>query len=148
MNQLVVKHVTRRHVLVASRLFALPLTMISRLAELMALPSVIVQARQQPTPIECPQEGNRILNVLSSCFEKPTSAQNGNEDVQRTSSEIDKKPSFGLRLRKRRQDPQHSKNIYAPAIPSSRNAFASRQTRASARKALSQAPRTSPARPC
>jgi hypothetical protein len=37
------------------------------------------------------------------------SAQNENEDVRRTSSEIDKKPSLGLRSRKRRQNPQHSR---------------------------------------
>ena len=48
------------------------------------------------------------MNVLSNCLVKQMSAQNENEDVRRTSSEIDK-PSLGLRSRKRRQNPQHSR---------------------------------------
>ena len=58
--------------------------------------------------------------------------RNWNEDLRRTSSEIDEKRSLELRLRERRQDPQHSKNTYVPAIQLSRNYFIYRQTRASA----------------
>jgi hypothetical protein len=77
------------------------------------------------------------LHVLSNCFEKQKSEQSRSEDVRRTSSEIDKKPSLALRSREGRQDPQHLKNTYVPAIHFSRNHFVSRQTRASAHKAPS-----------
>jgi hypothetical protein len=79
---------------------------------------------------------------------KPTSGQNKSDDVRRTSIEIDKKPSLALRSRERRQDPLHSKNTYVPAIHVSQNRFVSRETRASAHRAPSPAPRTNPARPC
>jgi hypothetical protein len=44
---------------------------------LMGLPNIIftIQLNNNPTPSECPLGGNRILRVLSSCFEKQRSGQ-------------------------------------------------------------------------
>jgi hypothetical protein len=96
---------------------------------------------------EIKRKPTRGLNMSEGVQRKPMSAQNRNEDVRRTSSEIDKKPSLELRLRDRRQDQQHSKNTYMPAIHFSQNHFVFRQTRASAHRAPSPAPRTNPAQP-
>jgi len=127
----------------------------------------IFRSITSPTPSKWPPGRNQILRILSSCFErqwseqsrsedvlrkqsetkrKPMREQNWNDDALRMRGEIDKKPSLVPRSRERRQDPQHSKTTYVPAIPS-RNHFVSRQTRASAHRAPSPAPRTSPARP-
>jgi hypothetical protein len=96
---------------------------------------------------EIDRKPTKGLNMSEGVQRKLMSAQNRHEDVRRTSSEIDKKPSLVLRLRERRQERQHSKNTYVPTIPSSRNRFVSRQTRASAHRAPSPATRISPARP-
>jgi hypothetical protein len=59
------------------------------------------------------------------------------EQLLQKSGEIDKKPSLALRSKERRQDPQHSKNTYMPAIHFSRNHFVSKQTRALVHRAPS-----------
>src|SRR3981189_2655597 len=79
---------------------------------------------------------------------KPTKGQNRSEGVRTKSNEIDEKQSLALRSRKRRQDAQHSKNTYVPAIRFSRNHSVSRQTRVSARRAPSPVRRTSHVRLC